>query len=54
MDNKQYYEAYAKEIYALYASFRDAGFDWDQSFELVKICITNHLKHVEERERKND
>lgn len=41
MDDKEYYEAYAKEIYALYESFRDAGFDQDQSFELVKICIKN-------------
>lgn len=39
--NKQYYEAYAKEVGALYKSFRLAGFDYDDAFELTKICITN-------------
>jgi hypothetical protein len=41
MNNKQYYEAYAKEVFDLYKSFRLAGFDYDDAFELTKICIAN-------------
>lgn len=41
MSNKQYYDTYAKEIYELYNSFRLAGFDYDDAFELTKICVIN-------------
>lgn len=40
-DNKPIYEAYAHEIADLYNSFRRAGFDYDEAFELTKICILN-------------
>lgn len=40
-NNKQYYEAYAKEVYTLYNSFRLAGFGYDDAFELTKICVAN-------------
>lgn len=39
--NKEYYDAYAHEIAALYNSFRYVGFDEKRAFELVKICIAN-------------
>lgn len=40
-DNKQYYTDFAHELAALYNSFISVGFDDEQSFELVKICISN-------------
>lgn len=40
-DSNQYYDAYAHELAALYNSFISVGFDDEQSFELVKICISN-------------
>lgn len=40
-ENKQYYTDFAHEVYSLYDSFRRVGFDYEQSFELVKICISN-------------
>lgn len=61
--NKVYYDTYAKEVYALYNSFRLAGFDYDNAFELTKICIeksyiddrlkasSNNLKSCEEKEK---
>lgn len=57
--NKQYYEAYAKEVYDLYKSFRLAGFGYDDAFELTKICITNQCTdnsfYAElDRKRRND
>lgn len=39
--NKEYYNTYANEVYALYSSFRLAGFDDNYAFELTKICVTN-------------
>lgn len=41
MGDKQYYDTYAKGIYELYNSFRLAGFEHDDAFELTKICIIN-------------
>lgn len=40
-ENKQYYTDFAHELADLYNSFRRVGFDVEQSFELVKICISN-------------
>lgn len=40
-ENKQYYTDFAHEVASLYNSFRSVGFDYEQSFELVKICISN-------------
>lgn len=40
-DSNQYYDAFAHELAALYNSFISVGFDDEQSFELVKICISN-------------
>lgn len=40
-NNKQYYTDFARELAALYNSFISVGFDDEQSFELVKICILN-------------
>lgn len=40
-ENKQYYDDFAHEVASLYNSFRCVGFDYEQSFELVKICISN-------------
>lgn len=40
-DNKPIYESYAHEIADLYNSFRRVGFDFDDAFELTKICIIN-------------
>ena len=41
ISDKQYYDTYAKGIYELYNSFRLAGFEHDDAFELTKICIIN-------------
>lgn len=57
MSNKQYYDTYAKEIYELYNSFRLAGFDYDDAFELTKICIINQCAnfHAElDRKHRSD
>lgn len=40
-ENKQYYDDFAHELDSLYSSFRRVGFDYEQSFELLKICISN-------------
>lgn len=59
-DNKQYYTDFAHELAALYNSFISVGFDDEQSFELVKICISNpqaalaNLNRCKEGEENHD